>query len=128
MGAGEQHLQLIGLDFAVELGQLGVGLGLDRILARLRLGLAQFQQHPQIVGPPAELDQQFGLLLQSVGLLDDLLGRFLVAPEGVGSHLRLVFGQPLGGLGQVDEPAQLSELGRDGVQLGPGDFEHDGAA
>ena len=59
-------------------------------------------------------------------LFDDLLGRLLIVPEGVGSHLRLVLGEALGGLRQVDEPSQLSELGRDDVQMGPGDFEHKG--
>ena len=126
VGAGQQDFEFVGINFPIELGQFGIRLGLNGVLTRLRFGLAQFQQHQHIIDPLAEADQRLGLLLQRVGLFDDLLGRLLIVPEGVGSHLRLVLGEALGSLRQVDEPSQLSELGRDDVQMGPGDFEHKG--
>ena len=126
VGTRQQDFEFEGINFPIEFGQFSIRLGLDGILPCLRFGFAQFEQHQHIIDPFAETDQRLGLFLQGVGLFDDLLGRLLIVPEGVGSHLRLVLGEALGGLGQVDEPAQLSELGRDDVQMGPGDFEHNG--
>jgi hypothetical protein len=62
--SGQQHFQFIRFDFAIELGQLGIGLGLNGILPRLRFGLAQFQEHQHIIDPLAEADQRFGFLFQ----------------------------------------------------------------
>jgi hypothetical protein len=72
-------------------------------LHRLRLGLREFQHHLQVIGLFAKTRERIKLAADVVGLVDDLLGGFLVVPESFTRHLGFQLGQALVQSGDVKE-------------------------
>ena len=124
VGAGEQNLEFKGVHLTVQGRHLGIRVLLHGILSRRRFRLPQIQQLPHIGGPLLKRHHGFHPLFQLVRLFDHLLRQVLVAPELIRRHLRVVLGNAPLGAGQIHELAQLAELGRQDVQVGPGDFKH----
>ncbi len=103
MRAVEKNPQLELLELAAKPRQIALQIPLVFELFGLRLALAQFHHHQEILQLPLRLDQGFDFLAQRIRLVNQFLRLLAVAPKIVRRHQGVQFRRALLRAGDVKE-------------------------